>query len=114
MAFPNSFIAYNQIGMLDLVYANLNDICYRADLDETFILIALPPTVLANWSQIAPAGGGGNTIGITLGFGNGTSGEIVTTTAIGTGSGPANPYTVAGYVLVNLIGGGTAWLPYFE
>jgi len=49
-------------------------------------------------------------LGTTTGFGNGTSGTPVTTTKLGTGTGPANPQTVVHYLQVN-IGGAAYWVP---
>jgi hypothetical protein len=57
MAYPNSFICGDQAAMLALIYARINDICFRTDIQETFILTALPPTSISSWSQIAPSEG---------------------------------------------------------
>lgn len=54
MANPNSFIVGSQAAQTNLVDARLNDICKRTDLNQTFILVALPPSNIANWFQIAP------------------------------------------------------------
>lgn len=55
MAYANSFIVGSQAAMVALVDARLNDICKRTDIQETFILTALPPSNISNWSQIAPS-----------------------------------------------------------
>ena len=52
MAYAESFICGSQTAMLALVNARVNDICKRTDIQQTFILTALPPSNLANWSQI--------------------------------------------------------------
>lgn len=49
-------------------------------------------------------------IGNTSGFGNGTAGTAVTTTLIGTGSGPATPQTIKKYLEIDL-GGTKFWVP---
>jgi hypothetical protein len=49
-------------------------------------------------------------VGNTTGFGNGTAGTTVTTTLIGTGSGPATPQTVKKYLEID-IGGTKFWIP---
>lgn len=54
MAYAESFIRGSQTAMLALVNARVNDICKRTDIQQTFILTALPPSNLANWSLIAP------------------------------------------------------------
>lgn len=53
----------------------------------------------------------GVALGDTTGFGNGAAGTALTTTLIGTGSGPAAPQTVIGYLEIN-VGGTVAWIPY--
>ena len=61
----------------------------------------------------APAPTGPNPIyfGQTTTIGNGSAGTAVTTTAAGTGGGPAAPQTVAGYIQTT-VNGTTAWVPY--
>jgi len=49
-------------------------------------------------------------LGNTTGFGNGAAATPVTTTLLGTGSGPANPQTVVKYLEIDL-GGTKYWLP---
>jgi len=51
MASPDILTQYNEAAMLAQSYAVVGSICYRADLDQEFTLIALPPSVLANWVQ---------------------------------------------------------------
>jgi len=51
MASPDILTQYNEAAMLAQSYAVIGSICYRADLDQEFTLIALPPSVLANWVQ---------------------------------------------------------------
>lgn len=47
------------------------------------------------------------------GFGNGSSATAVTTTALGTGSGPTTPQTVASYMKIEL-GGTVYWVPLMQ
>lgn len=56
--------------------------------------------------------GSGSTLGLgnTTGFGNGTAGQAVTTTLLGTGSGPATPQTIKKYLEIDL-GGTKYWVP---
>jgi hypothetical protein len=50
LAYVESFISPNQNSMLIFgTYAKINDLCYRQDLDETFILVGQPGSVLSNW-----------------------------------------------------------------
>lgn len=49
----------------------------------------------------------------TSGFGNGSSGTSVTTTAKGTGSGPTTAQTIVKYISIS-IGGQTYWLPLMQ
>jgi hypothetical protein len=55
----------------------------------------------------------GVAFGDTTGFGNGSSGQAVTTTALGTGGGPTSAVTVVGYLEIN-VGGTVAWIPYMQ
>ena len=53
MAYCESFIAPTQNSMLIFgAYAKVNDICFRQDLDQTFILVAMPGSVLSNWEAL--------------------------------------------------------------
>ena len=53
MAYANSFIVGSQTAQVALVEARINDICYRTDLQETFILAGNPPSLFSSWEQIA-------------------------------------------------------------
>jgi hypothetical protein len=52
-------------------------------------------------------------VGATTGFGNGSSGTAVTTTTKSTGTGPATPQTIVGYLEISL-SGTPAWIPYCQ
>lgn len=72
--------------------------------------IITAPTLVLN----APTPTGaitGVAFGDTTGFGNGTPATAVTTTTLGTGSGPTTPETIIGYLEIN-VGGTVAWVPY--
>jgi hypothetical protein len=48
------------------------------------------------------------------GFGNGTPGRTVTTTTLGTGTGPSNPQTIVRYEKIRLGNGVTYWVPLMQ
>lgn len=71
--------------------------------------VVLAGTLAANqgpFNQSAGVVGFGN----TAGFGNGTGGTGVTTTTLGTGTGPATPQTIVNYLEVK-IGSTNFWIP---
>lgn len=49
----------------------------------------------------------------TIGIGNGSPGQGVTTRKQGTGGGPTAPTTIVGYTKI-IIGGTTFWMPLFQ
>ena len=55
MAYLENFVVSTQDAMLNLRYAKINDVCYRSDLGQTFILTAMPASTLANWAQFTPS-----------------------------------------------------------
>jgi len=74
------------------------------DLNATIPVTSTVPPVLASY---APFG--------TKAFGNGLGGQLMLTTAKGTGGGPSNPSTIIGYTPVIVPGiVGTAWLPILQ
>lgn len=74
-------------------------------------LSALLQAATVEITGATPTGTGTNLgLGNTTGFGNGAAATPVTTTLLGTGSGPANPQTVVKYLEIDL-GGTKYWLP---
>lgn len=59
MAYPNITYMPSQSAMLAQPWATVGDMTYREDLDETFMLVAIPSSLINNWAQIAPGVGGG-------------------------------------------------------
>jgi len=52
LALTDVFVVANQTEMLALSAAEPGDIAVRTDLNNTFILTALPPSTLANWQKL--------------------------------------------------------------
>jgi parallel beta-helix repeat protein len=69
--------------------------------------LAVVPTTYIEFNNIA----GQMQIPGNFGFGNGSSGTAVTTTAKGTGTGPTTPGTITGYLQTNITGS-VRWIPY--
>jgi len=105
-------ITVSQLAATDLSNGVTGTGAVVLDTTPTFITSLISPVViLTGATPTTTAGQVG--LGVTTGFGNGTPATAVTTTTLGTGSGPATPQTVVGYLEID-IAGTKAWIPYVQ
>jgi hypothetical protein len=53
---PNYYSRSSQAEMLGIPYVLVGDSCLRTDLSQVFVCVALPSSILANWSMPATVG----------------------------------------------------------
>jgi hypothetical protein len=69
IAITDTYVSISEVAMLGLS-AEVGDVCVRSDINETYILQTLPPSVLGNWVKISSQSAMPST---QIGFGSGTN-----------------------------------------